>query len=205
MLAEFEAHKDQTGSPIKPQKAIWDARQVLDPGDILISGVGAHKMWVGRLYPCVEPNTCIIPNGFCSMGQTLPGAIAAHMVYPERKVLSIAGDGDFMMNVQEMETARRLNANLTILIWEDGGYGLISWKQDDEFDRHTALSFGNPDWLKLADAFGWTGTSVERAEDLQAALSEALDTPGPSLVVIPIDYSENALLSERLGAIEVRS
>ncbi len=205
MLAEFEAHRNQTGGPIKPQKAIWDVRQALGPSDILITGVGAHKMWAGRLYPCVEPNTCLIPNGFCSMGPTVPGVVAAHMVHPDRRILAIAGDGDFMMNVQEMETARRLNTDAVVLVWEDGGYGLISWKQDDEFDRHTQLSFGNPDWLKLADAFGWFGQRVDRAEDLRDGLERAFEYKGPALVVIPIDYAENRLLSQRLGAIEIAS
>jgi acetolactate synthase I/II/III large subunit len=140
MLEEFSAHADDDShGSIRPQKAIWDVRESLGPEDVLLSGVGAHKMWVGRYYQCHEPNTCIIPNGFCAMGLALPGAIAASMVRPGHKVLAIAGDGDFLMNVQEMETARRLNADLVVMVWEDGGYGLISWKQENEFGRHTAL------------------------------------------------------------------
>lgn len=204
MIADFEAHKDdRTKGSIRPQKAIWDTRDVLGPDDILLSGVGAHKMWIARYYHCHEPNTCLIPNGFCSMGMPLPGVIAANMVHPDRKVLGIAGDGDFLMNVQEMETARRLNSDVTMMVWEDGGYGLISWKQESEFNRHTDLSFGNPNWLQLAEAFGWQGQYVSNAKDLKPALETAVNYKGPSLVVIPIDYRENQKLSKRLGQIEV--
>lgn len=205
-LEEFSEHaEDKTEGVIRPQKAIWDVRQALGPDDIVISGVGAHKMWVSRYYHCHSPNTCLIPNGFCSMGMPLPGVIAAHLVHPDRKVIGIAGDGDFLMNVQEMETARRLNADVNMLVWVDGGYGLIEWKQDDEFDKHTDLAFGNPDWLGLADSFGWQGQYVENAEDLSAALDKALNHKGPSLIAIPIDYRENPILSKRLGKIEVQS
>ncbi len=204
MIADFEAHKDDnTKGSIRPQKAIWDTREVLGPSDILLSGVGAHKMWIARYYHCHEPNTCLIPNGFCSMGMPLPGVIAANMVHPDRKVMGIAGDGDFMMNVQEMETARRLNSDVTMMVWEDGGYGLISWKQENEFHRHTDLSFGNPNWLQLADAFGWHGQYVSDSADLKPALEAAVNHKGPSLLVIPIDYRENQKLSKRLGQIEV--
>lgn len=200
MLGEFKAHaEDATKGTIRPQKALWDVRRALGPLDILLSGVGAHKMWIARYYQCHEPNTCLIPNGFCSMGMALPGAIAAHLVHPDRKVLGIAGDGDFLMNVQEMETARRLNAGITMLVWEDGGYGLISWKQDNEFGMHTDLSFGNPDWEGLAATFGWHGRYVRDSADLAPALDEAFAYQGPSLVVVPIDYRENLLLTKRLG------
>ena len=192
---------DDTEGLIRPQKALWDARQVLGPKDILLSDVGAHKMWVARHYHCHEPNTCLIPNGFCSMGFALPGAIAASLVHPDRRILAVVGDGGFMMNVQEMETARRLNSNFVAMVWEDGGYGLIAWKQENEFDRHTDLSFGNPDWLKLAEAFGWHGYRVARSADLAATLEKAFNDEGPSLVIVPIDYRENPLLTKRLGEI----
>lgn len=202
MLEDLAACKDDdTEGTIRPQKALWDVRAALQPSDILLSGVGAHKMWIARYYHCDEPNTCIIPNGFCSMGLPLPGSIAAHLVHPDRKIFAIAGDGDFLMNVQEMETARRLDADITVMVWEDGGYGLIAWKQDNEFGAHTDLSFGNPDWLDLAKAFGWHGQHVTRSRDLAPAIRAALDHKGPSLIVIPIDYRENPLLTKRLGEI----
>lgn len=200
MTAELEAHKDDSGEgPIRPQKALWDARQVLAPEDILLSDVGAHKMWIARHWVAHEPNTCLIPNGFCSMGFALPGALAASLVHPERRILAICGDGGFLMNVQEMETAARLGTKLTVMVWEDGGYGLIGWKQDNEFGRHTDLAFSNPDWLQLAQAFGWHGHLCTRAEDLQNTLRSATNEDGPSLVVIPIDYQENVKLTKKLG------
>jgi acetolactate synthase-1/2/3 large subunit len=202
MTADFEEYKDdRSEGRIRPQKAIWDARAAMGPDDILLSDVGAHKMWVARHYQCHEPNTCLIPNGFCSMGFALPGAIGASLVHPERRILAIAGDAGFLMNVQEMETAKRLNSHITVMVWDDSGYGLIAWKQETHFGHHTDLSFGNPDWLKLADAFGWNGYHVTKSEELGATLAEALADEGPSLVVIPIDYRENALLTKKLGEI----
>jgi len=205
MNQEFFAHRDDdTCGSIRPQKAIWDARAVLGPHDILLSDVGAHKMWVARYFQCDEPNTCLIPNGFCSMGFALPGAIAAKLVHPERRVLAICGDGGFLMNVQEMETAVRLRTPIVTMIWEDKSYGLIAWKQDNEFGRHVPLSFDNPDWVKLAESFGWAGFRVERSAELKGALERAFAANRPALLAIPIDYRENALLSERLGKLVER-
>lgn len=202
MAEDFAEYKDdRTEGSIRPQKALWDAREVMGPSDILLSDVGAHKMWIARHYQCHEPNTCLIPNGFCSMGFALPGAIAAHIVHPDRRILAIAGDAGFLMNVQEMETARRLNSNIAVMVWEDNEYGLIAWKQETHFGRHTDLSFGNPDWLQLAEAFGWNGHHVTASADLAKVLDSALTEDGPSLVVIPIDYRENALLTKKLGEI----
>ena len=202
MIAEITAYRDDvTRGTIRPQKVLWDVRQAMGPSDILLSDVGAHKMWIARYYQCHEPNTCLIPNGFCSMGFALPGAVAANLVHPDRKVLSICGDAGFLMNVQEMETARRLDSDITVMVWEDNAYGLIAWKQEGEFGRHTDLSFGNPDWMKLAEAFGWNGYHVQDSADLSVVLRQALDEKGPSLVVVPIDYRENMLLTERLGNI----
>jgi acetolactate synthase-1/2/3 large subunit len=205
MNQEFYAHHDDdTEGAIRPQKAIWDAREAMGSHDVLLSDVGAHKMWIGRYYQCDEPNTCLVPNGFCSMGFALPGAIAAKLVHPDRKVLAICGDGGFLMNVQEMETARRLGANLVAMVWEDKEYGLISWKQDVEFGRHVPLGFDNPDWVKLAESFGWAGFRVDRSRDLRGALEKAFAANRPALVAIPIDYRENALLSQRLGKLVQR-
>lgn len=202
MYEEISMHKDDdTQGSIRPQKVLWDCREVMGPHDILLSDVGAHKMWIARHYQCHEPNTCLIPNGFCSMGFALPGAIAASLVYPDRRILSISGDAGYLMNVQEMETAKRLNSNIVTMIWEDHMYGLIAWKQENEFGKHTDLTFGNPDWLKLADAFDWHGHKVENSKDLADTLEKAFNEKGPSLVVIPIDYRENKILTERLGNI----
>jgi acetolactate synthase-1/2/3 large subunit len=200
MLEEFEEHRDQSGAgPIKPQKAIADVRACLGPSDILLCGVGAHKMWVARHYQSHEPGACIISNGFCSMGMPLPGAISAAISCPDSRVLGLAGDGDFLMNVQEMETAARLKSDITILVWEDHSYGLIEWKQEQEFGTHTDLSFSNPNWIQLGQSFGWKANVCDQAENLQSTLRAALDHKGPALVVIPVDYSENMKLTERLG------
>ena len=202
MSAELEMYKDDdTRGVIKPQKVLWDVRQVMGREDILLSDVGAHKMWIARQYQCHEPNTCLIPNGFCSMGSALPGAIAADIVLPQRRIIAICGDAGFLMNVQEMETARRLNSNIVAMVWEDKEYGLIAWKQQTQFGTHTDLSFNNPDWLKLADAFNWKGHFVENSKDLASTLERAFKEPGPSLIVVPIDYRENMKLTERLGDI----
>lgn len=194
---------DDAQGRIKPQKALWDARQVMGPEDILLSDVGAHKLWVARYYHCHEPNTCLIPNGFCSMGFALPGAIAAHLVHPQRRILAVCGDAGILMNGQEMETARRLDADITVMVWEDNAYGMIAWKQENDFGRHTDLSFGNPKWLSLTDAFGWNGFICDDSRGLRATLEEALATPGPSLVVVPIDYTENARLKPQLGELQM--
>jgi acetolactate synthase I/II/III large subunit len=202
MTDDFAEYKDdQTEGSIRPQKAIWDARQIMGPNDILLSDVGAHKMWIARHYQCHEPNTCLIPNGFASMGFALPGAIAADIVHPERRILAIAGDAGFLMNVQEMETAVRLGSNIVVMVWEDHEYGLIAWKQQTHFGRHTELSFGNPDWALLAKSFGWNGHYVKNAADLATTLDSAFDEKGPSLIVIPIDYRENLLLTTKIGEI----
>lgn len=205
MIEEFSEHADEAGEgPITPQKAVADVRAVLGRKDILLSGVGAHKMWVARHYHAHEPGTCLISNGFCSMGMPLPGAIAAKMACPEARILALAGDGDALMNAQEMETAARLDSDITLLVWEDNAYGLIAWKQEQEFGSHTDLSFGNPDWIALGRAFGWQAARCERPQQLQDALKEALDHKGPSLLVIPIDYSQNMALTERLGRVTCR-
>ena len=202
MITDIDEHAgDVTEGLIRPQKALADARAVLGPEDILLSDVGAHKMWIARHYHCHTPNTCLIPNGFCSMGFALPGAIAANLVHPERRILAVCGDAGFLMNVQEMETAKRLGSQLTAMVWEDREYGLIAWKQENTFGRHTDLSFDNPDWSKLADAFGWNGFTCTRSEDLRGVLEASFEADGPSLVVIPIDYRENRLLTQKLGEI----
>ena len=190
---------DDTEGTMRPQKVLWDIRQALGPDDIVLSDVGAHKMWIARHYHCHQPNTCLIPNGYCSMGFALPGAIAASMVDRHRKVLAICGDGGFLMNVQEMETAARLGCDMVVVVWEDHEYGLIKWKQQMNFDRHTDLSFNNPDWLKLAESFDWHGHYCANSRDLMDTLTRALSESGPSLVVVPIDYRENMILAKELG------
>ncbi|MDC2963576.1 acetolactate synthase large subunit [Gammaproteobacteria bacterium] len=203
LLSDFsEYDSDSDRETIRPQQVLSLVRKSLGPKDILLSDVGAHKMWIARHYHCHEPNTCLIPNGFCSMGFALPAAIAASIVEPKRRILGIAGDGGFLMNLQEMETARRLNSNLVMMVWEDKAFGLISWKQEDSFGRHTDLSFGNPDWLELASAFRWQGAHVKNSDELRERLETALETSGPSLLVLPIDYRENQVLTKKLNDLQ---
>ncbi len=203
ILQDFAMEKADTSMPMKPQKVLWDVREFMDANDYLLSDVGAHKMWISRYYQCQEPNTCLISNGFCSMGFALPGAMGAKLAQPERRVLAICGDAGFLMNVQDLETAVRLKLNVVYMIWEDGEYGLIKWKQQAQFDgRHSDLAFDNPDWEKLAEAFGMWGKKVTKVEDLKPTLEEAFKQSGPALIVVPIDYSENMKLTKRLGEID---
>ncbi len=201
LLAELHAYEADDGWPIKPQKAIADLRRALAPDDIVISDVGAHKIWVARLYPTYEPNTVIISNGFASMGISLPGAIAAKLVHPDRRVVALCGDGAFLMNSQELETAKRIGANVTVVIWRDNSYGLIDWKQRNEFGRPFGVEFDNPDFVRYAESFGIAGFRPESSADLYPTLMRALAVDGPSVVEVPIDYRENLRLTERLGAL----
>ena len=200
---DIEKHKnDESKGLIKPQKFLYDLRRFLGSQDILISDVGAHKMWIARNYPCYEPNTCIIPNGFCSMGYALPAAISANLEIKNKKIFSICGDGGFLMNVQEMETAKRLNSNIVVIIWEDKGYGLIKWKQQAEFGKSTDLDFDNPDWEKLAKSFDWNYLFEDDSSNITTQLQKTNKLTGPTLFVIPIDYSENEKLTSFLSSLE---
>jgi acetolactate synthase-1/2/3 large subunit len=190
------------GTPVTPQRVLFDVRSVMGPEDILISDVGAHKMWAGRLYPCLEPNTCIISNGFASMGIALPGAIGAKLLFPERRVLAMNGDGGFLMNSQEMETAVRAGTNIVVLLWRDETFGLIKWKQISQFGRASHIDFGNPDFVQYAQSFGWAAERVNEASELAPALEAAFNAGRPALVDVPVDASENLKLTERLEAFE---
>ena len=201
LLEELGAFGADQGYPIKPQRAIADLRRALGPSDIVVSDVGAHKVWVARLYQAYEPNTVIISNGFAAMGISLPGAIAAKLVHPDRKVVALCGDGGFLMNSQELETAKRIGANVTVVIWRDDGYGLIDWKQRNEFGRPFAVEFGNPDFVAYAESFGIAGFRPATADDLYPTLMRALEVPGPAVIEVPIDYRENLRLTERLGSL----
>ena len=204
LTQDFAAEKDDTSVPVKPQKILWDVRQVLGDEDILLSDVGAHKMWISRYFQCVEPNTCLISNGFCTMGFAMPGSIGAKVAFPERRVLSISGDAGFMMNVQDLETAVRRKLNIVAMVWEDGEYGLIKWKQQNGFDgEHSDLAFNNPDFEVLAESFGMWGKKVTSTDQIVPFLEEAFSQEGPALISVPVDYSENMKLSDRLGQVSV--
>ena len=201
LLADLQAYESDDGWPIKPQKALVDLRRALGPKDIVVSDVGAHKIWVARLYQAYEPNTVIISNGFAAMGISLPGAIAAKLVHPDRRVVALCGDGGFLMNAQELETARRIGANITVVVWRDDGYGLIDWKQRTEFGRPFGVEFSNPDLVAFAESFGMAAFRPATSADLYPTLMRAIEHDGLSLVDVPIDYRENLRLTERLGAL----
>jgi acetolactate synthase-1/2/3 large subunit len=154
---------------------------------------------MARLYPTYTPNSCLISNGLSTMGFALPGALAAALVYPQRRILAAVGDGAFLMNSQEIETAIREEIPLTVLVWVDDSYGLIEWKMNLELGRHSHVRFGNPDLVKYAESFGATGYRVTSADELLPALHEALDSRGVSVIACPVDYSQNLRLTERLG------
>jgi acetolactate synthase-1/2/3 large subunit len=182
--------------PVLPQRILAELEAVLGPQDLVISDVGAHKLWVAKGYAARLPNTVIISNGFAAMGIGLPGAIAAKLARPERRVVAVVGDGGFLMNVQELETARRLGLAFVVLIFDDAGYGVIRWKQQKRFGRAAGVDFGNPDFVQLAEAFGCRGTRIESAGALRPALEDALRTPVPVLIDCPVDYRENDRLAE---------
>jgi acetolactate synthase I/II/III large subunit len=198
LVADRSAYANDTGFPIKPQKIVWDLREVLAPEDIAISDVGAHKMWMARMYRAERPNTCIISNGFASMGIAVPGAVAAKLAYPDRKVVAVTGDAGFLMNSQEIETALRMKTPFVILIWNDSEYGLITWHQLRHFGRPSHIAFKNPDFVKYAESFGAKGYRVERTADLVPTLKRALADDTVAIIDCPVDYSENMKLTERL-------
>jgi len=196
---ELRAFASDDSMPMKPQRVISALRDALGDDDILISDVGAHKLWLARLYPTAQPNTCIIANGFAAMGIALPGAIAAKLVFPERKVIAVNGDGGFLMNAQELETARRMKTAFPTVVWKDGRYGVIELNQTRRFGRTFGIEFGNPDFVQFAQSFGLPAFRVEAAADLLPILKRALDLDQPSLIEVPVDYRENLHLAERLG------
>ncbi|TRU84168.1 MAG: acetolactate synthase large subunit [Microcystis novacekii Mn_MB_F_20050700_S1] len=197
--ADYETYANDTGFPIKPQKLIYDLRQVMGPEDIAISDVGAHKMWMARHYHSDCPNTCIISNGFAAMGIAIPGAIAAKLVHPDKRVVAVTGDGGFMMNCQELETALRVGTPFVTLIFNDGGYGLIEWKQFNHFGTSSFIKFGNPDFVKFAESMGLKGYRVESAQDLIPILEDAFRQDVPAVIDVPVDYGENLRLSQKSG------
>jgi len=199
LVEDMSQHKDNNNFPVTPQKIIWDLRTAMEMEDIAISDVGAHKMWMARMFRCEVPNTCLISNGFASMGIAVPGAIAAKLAFPDRKVVAVTGDAGFLMNSQEIETAMRIGTPFVVLIWNDSAYGLIEWKQMNGFGRKSNIDFNNPDFVKYAEAFGAKGYRIEKTEDLLPTLEHALQDNTVSIIDCPVDYSENLKLTEKLG------
>lgn len=199
IIDELDTFANNNSWPVKPQRILYDTRKIMDDTDILISDVGAHKMWIARLYRCELPNTCIISNGFASMGIGVPGAMAAKLIHPDRKVLTITGDAGFMMNSQEIETALRYNIAIVIMIWNDSEYGLIKWHQERRFGHSNHISFKNPDFVQYAKSFGAIGYRLESADALIPTLTQAFADNTVVIIDVPVDYSENMKLTEKLG------
>jgi acetolactate synthase-1/2/3 large subunit len=201
---ELEQGRDDDSFPLKPQRILADLRSALADDDIVISDVGAHKLWLARLFPCLQPNTCIISNGFAAMGMAVPGAIAAKLVYPDRRVVAVTGDGGFLMNSQELETATRLKTPFVALVFNDRTYGLIRWKQMQQFGRPAFVDFNNPDFVKYAESFGANGCRIESADQLTPALRAALSSNKLTIIDCPVDAAENLRLTQKLSALAAR-
>ena len=200
---ERNSYDKDEAFPVKPQKLLLDIRKVMRDDDIMISDVGAHKMWIARQYPCEQPRTCIISNGFATMGIAVPGAVAAKLINPEKRVIAVTGDGGFLMNCQELETAVRVHTPFVTLIFHDDSYGLIKWKQENRYHESYDVDFGNPDFVKLAESFGCKGYRVTKTEDLLPILGDAFSQNVPSIIDCPVDYGENLKLSQKLRSGEM--
>lgn len=192
---ESEKHLSESANdtrfPIIPQRIVTDIRDVIPSDGIIALDNGIYKIWFARNYKAHQPNTILLDNALASMGAGLPSAIAAKIVYPERKVMAICGDGGFMMNSQELETAVRLKLNLTVIILNDNAFGMIKWKQIQMGFEDFGLDFNNPDFAKYAESYGAFGHKVESTDDLKDKLKHCLNTNGVHLLEIPVDYSEN--------------
>jgi acetolactate synthase-1/2/3 large subunit len=199
VLGHLEAARDDDAFPVRPPRALWDLRDALGPTDMLVSDVGLHKLWIARMFPAHEPNTVLIANGLAGMGFALPGAIAAKLVYPERRVVAVCGDGGFLMSCHELETAARLRTAVVTVVWEDGGFGSIAWKQRRRFGASFGTDFGNPDFVQLARSFGLPAWRCGSADDFRQHLRHALGLDVPSLIVLPVDYSVDVAISDELG------
>lgn len=202
LAEELSRGQEDSRFPLAPQRIVADTRAALDRGDVVLVDTGAVKMWMGRLYPTYEPNTCLISNGLSTMAFALPGALGVKLAIPDRKVLAVMGDGAFLMNSQEIETAVRERIPLVVLIWEDSAYGLIEWKMDLELGEHSNVAFTNPDVVKYADSFGAKGYRLSSADDLLPTLRGALEEDGVSIIACPVDYSENLRLTDALGQLD---
>jgi acetolactate synthase I/II/III large subunit len=198
IIQEQREHDSDSAFPIKPQKIVSDLRKALRPDDIVICDVGAHKMWMARMYDAQQPNTCIISNGFAAMGIAVPGAFATKLANPRRRVIAVTGDAGFLMNSQEIETALRYKAAFVILVWNDSEYGLITWHQMRHFGRPSHIAFKNPDLVKYAESFGAKGYRVSSSEDLLPTLELALVDDTVAIVDCQVDYTENMRLTHRL-------
>jgi acetolactate synthase-1/2/3 large subunit len=198
MLEEMTHQSDADAFPIKPQRLVRDMRVAVPENGIIALDNGMYKIWFARNYPAYEPNTVLLDNALASMGAGLPSAMAAALLYPQRKVVAVCGDGGFLMNSQELETAVRIGINLVVVILRDDGYGMIKWKQDAAGLASFGLDFKNPDFVQYARAYGAHGIRIERTRDFLPALRTAMEAGGIHLLDVPIDYSENRIFTREL-------
>jgi len=195
VLQRIDTFKDDNSYPIKPEKLVTDVRKALANDDIVLSDVGTHKLWIAKIYKTFQPNTCIIPNGFASMGFALPGAIAAKIVFPQKNIVAMTGDGGFLMNVQEIETAVRLKLPIIVIVWIDDGLNLVDLKETHEFGKSVYTKFGNPNFIQLAESFGAVGYHVKSTQEFSKVLQKAKDVEDkPVIIGVDVDYSRNAVL-----------
>jgi len=199
---ELERGRNDDRFPVAPARIVADTRAALGRQDIVLVDTGALKMWMARLYPTYESNTCLISNGLSTMAWTLPGAIAAKIARPNARVLVATGDGAFMMNSQEIETALRERVPVVVLIWVDDEYGLIKWKMELEIGHSVDTAFGNPDFVAYAESFGASGYLIEAADQLLPTLRHALAQDTVSVIACPVDYSANLQLTDALGELD---
>ncbi len=202
LVSELESGQADDRFPLHPARIVADTRAALGREDIVLVDTGALKMWMARLYPTYAPNTCLISNGLSTMAWTVPGAIGAKIARPAAKVLVATGDGSFLMNSQEIETALRLRLPFVILIWVDDAYGLISWKMDMEIGHNVDTRFANPDFIAYAESFGARGYRIAAAGELLPTLQAALADDTVSVIACPVDYSANAELIRTLGDLD---
>jgi acetolactate synthase-1/2/3 large subunit len=191
--------------PMRPQHVVRELRNALDDDGLVICDVGAHKLWMARMFSCEEPNRCIVSNGFAAMGIALPGAIGAQLLYPHRRVVAVTGDAGFLMNSQELETAVRYHLPIIVLVWRDDGYGVIGWKQQLRFGRTSGITFGNPNLVDYARSFGAAGFRVDSPTSFGDVFREALVCGKPAVIDCPVDYGENLRLSNRLQSLVLPS
>ncbi len=204
LLARLDGGRESRKGLARPRTILRTLQEAMAPDDLLISDVGAHKIWLGRFFQAEKPNTVLISNGLATMGIALPGGIAAKVTKPECRVVTVSGDGGFLMMVHELETLKREKVATVNLVWRDGGLGSIRWKQKNKFGRTFGVDFGNPDFVALAKAFGVRGYRVEAAGDLSSVLTEALGKDEPSVVDIPVDYRDNPFLAKEMGRVLAR-
>jgi acetolactate synthase-1/2/3 large subunit len=199
VASRLAAAEDDATFPMSPPRILVEIRRALARDDVLVSDVGLHKLWIGRMYPAYEPNTVLIANGLAGMGFAVPAAIAAKLVHRDRRVVAVSGDGGFLMNSQELETATRVGTPFVNVVWENAQFGSIAWKQDRRFGRHFGTDFTNPDFVGLAASFGLPAWRATSAADFAERLRHALTLDAPSLIVVPVDYSLDITITEELG------